>query len=152
MISCVWLWAAYRLAGSSDCEEDRNVSNYIHLVFSDPPGDVPEADYNRWYDSHVQEILAVDGWIAATRYRIEGVVDPDRTASYRFLSVYELDVPHDTALANLEASGLGSGHSYVEMKVDAGEDDPLPLPEWFVDIRFGSMNGTATSERITRTT
>jgi len=128
------------------------VTTYIHLVFSDPPAHVSEDEYDRWYNSHVREILSVDGWIAATRYRVEGVVDPERTGIYRFLSIYELDVPPAAAIANLEAAGLGSGDSYVELKDGADESDPLPLPDWFTDIRFGSMNGTARSERITPST
>ena len=125
------------------------MTTYIHLVFSDPPAHVSEDEYDRWYNSHVQEILTVDGWIAATRYRVEGVVDPEHTGTYRFLSLYELDVSPEIAIANLEAAGLGSGDSYVELKDGADESDPLPLPDWFADIRFGSMNGTARSGRIT---
>lgn len=126
------------------------MTKHIHLVFSDPPAHVSEDEYDVWYNAHVQEILGVDGWVAATRYRIEGVVDPERTGIYRFLSLYELDVPPEIAIANLESAGLGSGDSYVELKDGADEGDPLPLPDWFVDIRFGSMNGTARSDRITR--
>jgi hypothetical protein len=125
------------------------VTTYIHLVFSDPPAHVSEDEYDLWYNSHVHEILAVDGWIAATRYSVEGVVAPERTGLYRYLSLYELDVPPDVAIANLEAAGLGSGDSYVELKGDADVSDPLPLPDWFADIDFGSMNGTARSGRIT---
>jgi hypothetical protein len=99
--------------------------------------------------SYVQEILRVDGWEAATRYRIEGVVAPELTGGFRFMSIYELAVAPDVAIANLEAAGLGSGNSYVELKGDSDAADPLPLPDWFVDIRFGSMNGTATGDRIT---
>ena len=46
------------------------MTKYVHLVFSDPPTGVTEDEFNEWYDAHVQEILAVDGWVAATRYRI----------------------------------------------------------------------------------
>ena len=126
------------------------MTKHIHLVFSDPPAHVSDAEYDVWYDAHVQEILSVEGWVAATRYRVEGVVDPERTDVYRYLSLYELAVPPDVAIANLEAAGLGSGDSYVELKDAADASDPLPLPDWFADIRFGSMNGTARGERITR--
>lgn len=125
------------------------MTNYLHLVFSEPPAHVAEADYNAWYDAHVQEILTVDGWAAATRFRVEGVVDPERTGQFRFVSIYELEVPPAEAIANLEAAGFGSGDSYVELKDGADAGDPLPLPDWFVDIRFGSMNLIATGERIT---
>ena len=112
------------------------MSSYIHLVFSDPPEGVPEDEFNAWYDAHVAEILAVDGWRSATRYRVEGVVDAEATGGYRYLSVYELDCAPDIAVANLAAAGMGDADSYVE------KQDRLPLPEWFPRVRFGSWNCT----------
>lgn len=125
------------------------MTKYIHLVFSDPPPEVGEDEFNHWYDAHVQEILAVDGWVAATRYRLEPVVAPEETGGYRFLSLYELDVPPDVAVANLAAAGMGNADTYIELKgSDADTTDPLPLPDWFARIRFGSWNATGASERI----
>jgi hypothetical protein len=125
------------------------MAKYIHLVFSDPPAHVTEEQFNAWYDAHVQEILAVDGWVAATRFRIEPVVGAGETGGYRFLSLYELDVPPDVAVANLAAAGMGDADSYVDLKdADTGHDDTLPLPDWFAAIRFGSWNATSTGERV----
>jgi hypothetical protein len=123
------------------------VSNYIHLVFSEPPTTVSDDDYNAWYDAHVQEILSVDGWESATRYAIQGVVGADGAKPFRFLSLYELSCPPDVAVANLAAANMGNADSYVEKK-DADEGK-LPLPEWFTAIDFGSWNCTQVSERIT---
>jgi hypothetical protein len=114
------------------------VTKYLHLVFSDPPAGVTEDDFNEWYDAHVQEILSVDGWVAATRYRITPEVGAGESGGYRFLSLYELDVAPEVAVANLAAAGMGNADTYVEMK---GED-------WFSGIRFASWNATGTSERI----
>lgn len=123
------------------------MTDHIHLVFSDPPEGVSEAEYDDWYDAHVQEILSVDGWHSATRYRLEAVVDPAGTGGYRYLSVYELDLPPDTALANLAAASMGSADSYVSKKED--DQGHLPLPEWFTGIRFGSWNCTQLGDPIT---
>jgi hypothetical protein len=125
------------------------VKKYVHLVFSDPPAHVTEDEFNEWYDAHVQEILRVDGWVAATRYRLEPVVNAEDTGGYRFLSLYELDVPPDVAVANLAAAGMGNADTYIEMKGEGeAADDPLPLPDWFAGIRFGSWNAVGTSDRI----
>lgn len=125
------------------------MTKYIHLVFSDPPAGVGEDEFNAWYDAHVQEILAVDGWVSATRFRIDGVVAADTSGGYRYLSLYELDVPPEQAVANLAAAGMGNADTYIDKKGDAPDpDDPLPLPEWFAGIRFASWNATATSDRI----
>jgi hypothetical protein len=124
------------------------VTKYMHLVFSDPPAHVSEEAYNEWYDAHVQEILAVDGWVAATRYKLEPAVNAEDLGGYRYLSLYELDCPPDVAVANLAAAGMGNADTYIEMKGDSDAGDPLPLPDWFAEIRFGSWNATGTSERI----
>ena len=50
------------------------MARYVHLVFSDPPPGVSDDEYDAWYDEHVKEILSVDGWVSATRYRVDGVV------------------------------------------------------------------------------
>lgn len=124
------------------------MTKYIHLVFSDPPAGVTEDEFNAWYDAHVQEILAVDGWVAATRYRVEPIVGADTSGGYRYLSLYELDVPPDAAVANLAAAGMGNADAYLDKKAEPEPADPLPLPDWFAGIRFGSWNAVGTSERI----
>lgn len=125
------------------------MTKYIHLVFSDPPADVAEDAFNEWYDEHVKEILSVDGWVAASRYRLDPTVGADETGRFRFLSLYELDVPPEVAVANLAAAGMGNADTYVELKGQPGRAaDPLPLPGWFPAIRFGAYNATATSDRI----
>ena len=139
-------WAS-GVATAAEGVED--VTKYVHLVFSDPPADVSEDDFNAWYDAHVQEILAVDGWVAATRYRLDAVVNAEDTGGYRFLSLYELDVPPEVAVANLAAAGMGNADTYIDMKGEDGHgEDALPLPDWFAAIRFGSWNATGTSDRI----
>ena len=123
------------------------MTDYIHLVFSDPPAGVPDAEFNEWYDAHVKEILSVDGWRSATRYRLDAVVDPESTGGYRYLSVYELDCPPETALANLAAAGMGNAHTYIDKKAD--DEGWLPLPDWFAGVRFGSWNCERLGDTIT---
>ena len=43
---------------------------------------------------------------------------------------------------------MGNADTYIDMKGDGDAGDPLPLPDWFAGIRFGSWNATGTSERI----
>ena len=37
------------------------------VVLSRPPEDVSDDTYNDWYDTHVREILALPGFVAAQR-------------------------------------------------------------------------------------
>ena len=112
MKSCARSGVAGRLRGEQEGAErgaeGADVTKYVHLVFSDPPAGVTEDEFNEWYDAHVQEILAVDGWVGATRYRIAPEVGADESGGYRFLSLYELDVPPEQAVANLAAAGMGN--------------------------------------------
>ena len=114
------------------------MARYVHLVFSDPPADVSAADYDTWYDEHVREILAVDGWVSVTRYRIDGVVAADTSGGYRYLACYELDRPPEEAVANLAASGMGDADSYLAKP----DHEALAVPNWFGDVRFASWNAT----------
>ena len=152
MKSCARSGVATRLRTINSAPRGRkgaDVTKYVHLVFSDPPAGVTEDEFNEWYDAHVQEILAVDGWVAATRYRIAAEVGADESGGYRFLSLYELDVPPEVAVANLAAAGMGNADTYIDMKGEDGHaEDELPLPDWFAGIRFASWNATGTSDRI----
>lgn len=130
------------------------MSQYLHLVFSDPPAGVSDDEFNTWYDGHVQEILAVPGFESVRRYAISPVVGPEGSGGFRFLAVYQLSCEPAQATAALESHGLGSADSYVDLKDGADSGDgsagpPLPLPDWFVGVRFGSWNCTATGDTIT---
>ncbi|HEX4982590.1 MAG TPA: hypothetical protein VFV63_12865 [Ilumatobacteraceae bacterium] len=135
------------------------MSQYVHLVFSDPPAGVSDHEYNAWYDDHVQEILAVPGFESVRRYAISPVVGSEGSGGFRFLAMYELSCEPAEAIAALESHGLGSADSYIELKddtasndanqLDAGAGGPLPLPDWFAGVRFGSWNCTATGDTIT---
>ena len=137
------------------------MSQYVHLVFSDPPAGVSDDEFNAWYDDHVHEILAVPGFESVRRYAISPVVGPDGSGGFRFLAMYELSCEPAEAIAALDSHGLGSADSYMELKDDtaskdgneldagAGAGGPLPLPDWFAGVRFGSWNCTATGDTIT---
>src|SRR5262249_27218675 len=79
----------------------------LHIVVSKPPDEVTDAEFNRWYDAHVDEILAVDGFSSVRRFRMEPVVGAG-ALPHRFIAVYETDTDPRTAVAALENAGLGS--------------------------------------------
>ena len=136
------------------------MSQYVHLVFSDPPAGVSDDEFNTWYDGHVHEILTVPGFESVRRYAIVPVVGADGSGGFRFLAVYQLSCEPTQAIAALESHGLGSADSYTELKntevgateVEQGAGGPLPLPDWFAGVRFGSWNCTATGDTITSLT
>jgi hypothetical protein len=121
--------------------------NTISLVFSEPPEGVSEEEYNGWYDAHLDEILAVPGFVAAQRFRIEPwSEDPTETGRFRFLAVFELDGDVATIMAEMERMGLSRPDLYVELKKT--DTNGPPMPGWWSGIRFVSWHCTALGERV----
>jgi hypothetical protein len=79
------------------------VARNLLLVFSNPV-DGREDEYNAWYsDHHLDEILAIDGFVLAQRFRL---VDARMTrdtpaAPHRYLALYEVT---DGALERADAA------------------------------------------------
>jgi hypothetical protein len=116
----------------------------LHIVVAQPPAGVSDADFNRWYDAHLDEILSVEGFRSAQRFQLEPVVG-DGALPHRFICVYEIDGDPREAVANLERAGMGSRNSYSELKDD--DEGELPLPDWWNGVQFASWNLLPLGER-----
>jgi hypothetical protein len=103
-----------------------SVTRNLHLVFSKPPEWLSEAEYNRWYDFHLGEILVVPGFAAARRYRLQVTVGAAPLSQHTFLSLYEMEGDPAAVMRELDKEG---------------ESGRMALPEWFPEIRFTSFNG-----------
>ena len=98
----------------------------LHLVYSRRPDTVSEEDYNKWYDFHLSEILAVPGFVSARRYALApDVVESENPVAFTHLSLYEIEGDVDAAMKALW---------------DDASQSAMDLPEWFGDIRFASWN------------
>jgi hypothetical protein len=97
----------------------------LHLVFSKPPEHISNEEYNRWYDHHLREILAVPGFVAARRYRLQTVKGEWTPSAHRHLSAYEIEGHPKDVMAEL-AKEAASGR--------------MQLPDWFPQITFASFN------------
>ena len=100
--------------------------DHVHLVFSLPPEQVSEEDYDAFYEQHVAEIVAGEGFTAAGRYWLEPASPARPNVEFRHLAIYRTDGPPAAALATLAA------------RQEAGE---ITLPEWFDGIRFLTYDG-----------
>ena len=76
----------------------------IMVVESAPADAEREAEYNEWYSgTHIGEICAIPGFVAARRYKIRGT-DPNSSAKDSYLAVYEIEADDlDQPLAELAA-------------------------------------------------
>ena len=120
----------------------------LQIVFSRMPDHVDEAEFNAWYDAHLDEILSIPGFVSAQRFRLEPVVvDDDAGVRYRYMALYEIEGDLQELLAAMAAMRFGTRDSYAERKA-AGDDEGPELPAWWDDVRFASWNCVATSERV----
>jgi hypothetical protein len=123
------------------------VERNLHIVFSQVPEGVSDEDFNRWYDAHLVEILAVPSFVSARRYRLDPVVtDHGAPSGFGYLAVYEVEGDPAAAIEELESVGFGSKDSYADLKeVEAGD---LDLPDWWDRARFASWNCVSLGERV----
>lgn len=65
----------------------------IMVVLTDPKDESVEDEYNDWYtNTHLNDVLKVPGFVAATRYRLaDEQPEGAPPASHRYLAVYEID-------------------------------------------------------------
>ena len=78
------------------------------------------------------------GFRSARRFRLRGVVNPDLSAPFTHVVVYELDGDPDAALDLLAKANLGNAEVYAAQKET--DEGFLPLPAWFGDVLFASWN------------
>ena len=98
----------------------------VYFVFSEPPPQVDRGDYGRWYEGHVRDILAVEGFRSARRFDLEVARGERSPTMYSHLSLYAIEGDPREAMARLRA---------------AGEEGLVPLPDFFDEIRFASFYG-----------
>ena len=66
------------------------MAKHTFVVFTDPVKGRDD-EYNAWYDNqHLADVLKVDGFVAAQRYRLSDTVEP-QDATHRYLCLYEIE-------------------------------------------------------------
>jgi hypothetical protein len=100
--------------------------DHVHFVFSLPPEHVSRAEYDAFYDRHLDEIVAGDGFTAARRYWLSPASPERPNVEFAHVAIYRTGGPPAGALATL-----------VQRQA-AGE---IFLPDWFDGIRFLSYDG-----------
>jgi hypothetical protein len=59
-----------------------------------------EAEFNDWYtNEHIHDVVSIDGWTAAQRFRLNEVGQSINTYPYTYLAVYEME--NDDVRGNL---------------------------------------------------
>jgi hypothetical protein len=83
--------------------------HFKYVVFTEPVAG-REDEYNDWYTNrHLSEVLAVDGFVAAQRFRIVDLDSNGKPAS-RYMAIYEIEAEDPKAvLDRLTATALSGG-------------------------------------------
>jgi hypothetical protein len=100
--------------------------DHVHFVFSLPPEDLPEEAYDAFYEEHIAEIMAGEGFNGVRRYWLEPASPERPDAEFRHLAIYRTEGPPADALTQLGA------------RQERGE---ITIPDWFDGIRFLTYDG-----------
>ena len=100
----------------------------IYLVFSKPPEWLAADEFDSWYEAHVGEILAVEGYSAARRFALHAAVGSTSPTMYSHLALYGITGDPAETTAGLDRV------------IKAGS---IVLPDWFGEARFASFVGHA---------
>jgi hypothetical protein len=112
-----------------------------------PPAHVSSAEFNEWYDAHMNEILEVPTFVAAQRFRIDDAVcSIDGDIPFSYAAVYEVEGDFAGALAEQEKASVKTYEQYVERKKHNPSGPPVPA--WLPEVRFVWWNGIAVSPRF----
>lgn len=104
----------------------------LYLVFSQPPSDVSDTEYQRWYAEHLRENLQTPGFDAGSRYALTHTV-AGTEESFSHLAAYETHGDIAQLRANLSA------------RRELGE---IVLPDWFSRIKFSSWHCSVVEDRV----
>ena len=100
------------------------MSDNLLLVFSTPPAGVSADEFGSWYDVHVGEVVAIDGFAGARRYRVATVKGDWVPSGEQHLAVYETTgSPADALRAVREQAASGR----------------LTVPDWLPRVSMASF-------------
>jgi hypothetical protein len=102
--------------------------HFKYVVFTGPaPG--REDDYNRWYnEQHLTDVLAVEGFVAAQRFRIVELDSNSQPAS-RYMAIYEIEAENPKeVLDRLTETALSGGMAMSDALDTAGAKTILYQP------------------------
>jgi len=100
------------------------VARYTFLVLTNAVNG-KEDEFNTWYDSqHLKDLLAVDGFVAAQRFRMADT-DPPQEFTHRYMALYEIETDD---LAKAQAALAATANTDAMVISDALDvTDPIAV-------------------------
>lgn len=105
------------------------MTKYIYTVLSNPASPDEEETYNAWYDStHLQDALAIPGFISAQRYRV-----PDEfaeAATWRYLAIYTIETNDIAGTLAALMDRAGTDAMVISPSIDRDNACSVPFAPW----------------------
>jgi hypothetical protein len=78
-----------------------------------------EDEFNEWYSNvHLRDILSIDGWTAAARFRLHDPSERGEPYPYRYLAIYEMEGDVQENLRRMSAKMRSGVHISSAMAPD----------------------------------
>lgn len=102
------------------------MASYRFVVLSNPTAGM-ETEFNRWYnEQHLQEVLAVPGFVGAQRFQIhEDSLVEGSAPSHKYLAIYEIETDDIESVLNDLRSRPGTPAMTISGAFDLSTVSPL---------------------------
>ena len=113
-LACSSLRAQWSIGAPGNREAPAGKHRYAMLVFANPiPG--KEAEFNDWYtNTHMGDLVQLQGWMGAQRFRIVTNVQPRPSAAgyaHGYLIIWDLEETDANAALGRMTAAIGGGKS-----------------------------------------
>ena len=113
-LACCSLRAQWSIGAPGNREAPAGKHRYVMLVFANPiPG--KEAEFNDWYtNTHMGDLVQLQGWMGAQRFRIVTNVQPRPSAAgytHGYLIIWDLEETDANAALGRMTAAIGGGKS-----------------------------------------
>ena len=93
--------------------------HFKYVVFTEPAAGQEDA-YNEWYtNQHLADVLKVEGFVAAQRFKLVEVENNTLPAS-RYMAIYEIDADDPKTVLDRLVAAAGEGSMVISEALDQG--------------------------------
>ena len=105
-------------------------------VYTNPSDPSRDEEFNSWYNEvHLPDVLAVDGFVAATRYRVANAgIGGDGEPPHRYVALYEIESDDPQATLNALVAASPTLSDVLQM-------DPIPVMMLFEQVSERIVGG-----------
>lgn len=112
------------------------MAHYKLVVFSDPI-EGREQEYNDWYNKqHLQDVVAVPGFVAAQRFRLKELTGG--TFRHRYLAIYDIEAEDSKKVMEELQSRAGTARMVISEALDSASCDVAVFEECSPRVRTPS--------------